>query len=131
MGLGSGGAVVSRVEAIAMHETATGAAVLFVSADASGRVITARVLRASGDQRGWRRIASQLEGVTLPRLRIHPGARRAWLTLSIEAAPQTLTGEPHRGAFFFPGALGFDATDLADAPRLRVVHARVLSEVWL
>lgn len=143
----------------AAHEAASpnvapdvGTATIEIEADASGEVVAARVVDASGDRARWEDVAEQIRrSMAHKRLRVPSGARgvRAHVRIVAErtlpsgertsihsgAAPDEVcdgSGPTRRCTAGLPGAGGTwgDVTNFG-AKRSRVVHVQLLDEALL
>ncbi|HKQ69320.1 MAG TPA: hypothetical protein VJT73_08275 [Polyangiaceae bacterium] len=127
LGLGGGGAVVSAVRNLAMTERARGSATFEVVVDRTGKVRTVRLLDASRDAPEWREFGIALSAEPIPNVRIPETARAAWVLVHVDANDELTSGQ--RRWWSYGVWLTFDVADVS-AHRERVVHSRVLSEVW-
>ncbi len=90
LGLGSSGPLVSAAHEAASMAPDVGAATLDIDVDGSGKVVTARVVSASGDMAGWNAMAREIVRIASGKAaHVHAGSHgvRARLRIVAERAP--------------------------------------------
>lgn len=125
-GLGAGGPILRALETIAMSSTARGSAVYAIRARSNGQIQSVRLTAANHDLEGFRDLGTRLMTLSVANLRLPEEANGVWLVVRIDARTVHPAGD--RG--WYPGTLfAFDPSNIG-TQRLRVVHARTLSELW-
>lgn len=125
-GLGAGGPVLRALETIAMDSTARGTAIFAIRAQANGQISAVRLTAANEDIALFRDLGTRLTTLSVSRLRLPEEANGVWLVVRLDASIVHPAGDQT----WYPGTLfAFDPSNI-DTQRLRVVHARVLSELW-
>ena len=127
VGLGGVGPVVSSAREIALSETVTGKATFEVITDHAGRVRTARIVDVSRDREGWERFGEALRKAPVTGMRLPEEARGAWVLLEVTVGNELTSGQ--RRWWDYGVLVAFDVADV-NAQRERIVHTRILSEVW-
>jgi hypothetical protein len=134
LGLGSGGPVLAVARDAALSALVDeSAATIYVDADSSGRVTTARVVSSTGDGAGWNEVARAIvKGLRGRTLKMPPDARGITVTVRLEVAVRlpsgARAGHPvSTGVSDGMFTLGFDVADAAGRPR-RVVSGQILDE---
>jgi hypothetical protein len=113
-----------------LREIARGEGRIEIEVEASGSVRIARVLDATEDLDGFRRVASSLRVLRASHLRLPSEAQGGWMMLDIEAEGRLPSGRVPGRPVRYPGTLlTFDLSDIGARP-LPVVRARILGATW-
>lgn len=126
LGLGPAGPVLTAARSLAEGSRARGSAVIAVRVEGTGQIAAARVTSSSQSAAAWGELATRLASLSVRAVRLPEAAKGAWMVLRIEAEPRLPAGERLR----YPGVLlAFDVANAGARP-VRMVTARVLSELW-